>query len=418
MRSNIDEIVKELKELESLIMQCSKCGACQSVCPLYDKDLIETSVARGKLALIEAIYEGRLQQSPKILKYLDYCVMCTRCKQYCPSGVQTDEIFLRAKAVLRKIYALPNWQKAILKVIMEKPQILAKTAPLMHIGLKFGAKQVKEDIFKPLYGEFSKRNIISIKSKPFSQLFGGLNKASEEKMRVIFYPGCAITYMYTNWGEAIVEVLKHYGVSVYVPKTNKCCGIPAATMGELDLYKKMVNENLDWFDSIKDASYIITACPTCQYGLNDMGAKMTQRKTNVPMMDIVVFLKEVLNIAIEPSEEEKATLHIPCHFEHSKDNVLKEFMNSNIAKDFEVLENQSCCGFGGTFNAKYYNDSNEIPKSKIQEIKEKGFKKLFTPCPGCAMQLTDTITKADLDTKVMHPVEVIYKKIKNITTKL
>ncbi|MGC8821419.1 MAG: (Fe-S)-binding protein [Desulfurella sp.] len=414
MKDNkVDEIVKELKELEPLIMQCSKCGTCQSVCPIYDKDLIETSVARGKLALIEAIYEGRIEEAQRIFKHLDYCVMCTRCKQYCPSGVSTDEIFLRAKSILRKIKELPNWQKAVLKIIMQKPTLVAKTAPLMHIGLKFGSKQVKEDVFKPLFKEFSQRNIVSIKSRPFTSKYGGLNKAKEEKMRVIFYPGCAITYIYTNWGEAIVEVLNYYGVSVYVPKTNKCCGIPAATMGDLDLYKQMVNKNLDWFDSIEDASYIITACPTCQYGLNDMGQKITKRKAKVPMMDIVVFLKEVLSIDIEPQEEEKSTLHIPCHYEREKDNTLKEFMSKNIAKDFSSLENQSCCGFGGTFNIKYYKDSSEIPKSKTQEIKEKGFKKLFTPCPGCAMQLSDVLIKENLDTKVMHPIEVIYEGIKS-----
>jgi glycolate oxidase iron-sulfur subunit len=408
----VDEIVKELKELEPLIMQCSKCGTCQSVCPIYDKDLIETSVARGKLALIEAIYEGRIEQADRIFKHLDYCVMCTRCKQYCPSGVQTDEIFLKAKSILRKIKELPNWQKAVLKIIMQKPKLLAKTAPLMHIGLKFGSKQVKDDIFEPIIGEFSQRNVVSIKSRPFTSKYGGLNKAKEEKMRVIFYPGCAITYMYTKWGEAIVEVLKHYGVSVYVPSTNKCCGIPAATMGELDLYKQMVNENLEWFDSITDASYIITACPTCQYGLNEMGKKVTDKKAKVPMMDIVVFLKEVLNVSIKPQEEEKATLHIPCHYEHSKDNALKEFMHSAV-KDFEPLENQSCCGFGGTFNAKYYKDSTQIPQSKTEEIKAKGFKKLYTPCPGCAMQLSDVLIKANLDTKVAHPVEILYEMIKS-----
>lgn len=408
----VDEIVKELKELEPLIMQCSKCGTCQSVCPIYDKDLIETSVARGKLALIEAIYEGRIEEADRIFKHLDYCVMCTRCKQSCPSGVQTDEIFLRAKSILRKIKELPNWQKAILKIIMQKPKLLAETAPLMHIGLKFGSKHVKEDIFKPLFGEFSQRNIVSIKSRPFTSKYGKFNKAKEEKMRVVFYPGCAITYVYTRWGEAIVEVLKHYGVSVYVPNTNKCCGIPAATMGELDLYRQMVNENLDWFDSITDASYIITACPTCQYGLNEMGSKLTGKKTKAPMMDIVVFLKEVLNVSISLKEEEKSTLHIPCHYEHSKDNELKEFMHS-IARDFEPLENQSCCGFGGTFNAKYYKDSTQISQSKTEEIKEKGFKKLYTPCPGCAMQLSDALIKANLDTKVAHPVEILYKMIKS-----
>lgn len=81
-----------------------------------------------------------------------------------------------------------------------------------------------------------------MKSKPFSETHGGLHpaKGGDERDTVLFYPGCAINFIYTDWGgEAVVKVLNHFGVSVHVPPhTNICCGVPAATMGELELYKK------------------------------------------------------------------------------------------------------------------------------------------------------------------------------------
>jgi len=70
-----------------------KCGTCQAYCPLYQKDFEEPAVARGKIALIEAIYEGRFTEAGRILRHLDYCLLCGRCKANCPSGVITDEIF-------------------------------------------------------------------------------------------------------------------------------------------------------------------------------------------------------------------------------------------------------------------------------------------------------------------------------------
>ncbi len=34
---------------------------------------------------------------------------------------------------------------------MEKPELMAKMSPpLMHMGLKFGSKKIKDDIYKPL----------------------------------------------------------------------------------------------------------------------------------------------------------------------------------------------------------------------------------------------------------------------------
>ncbi|MBC7197334.1 MAG: (Fe-S)-binding protein, partial [Deferribacterales bacterium] len=51
----MDDLIKELKELEELVLQCMKCGTCQAHCPLYQKDLLESTVARGKISLIESV---------------------------------------------------------------------------------------------------------------------------------------------------------------------------------------------------------------------------------------------------------------------------------------------------------------------------------------------------------------------------
>ena len=404
-------LVEELKELEELIMRCMKCGTCQSVCPLYRKDLAEQSVARSKLALIESIYEGRLQDAGKILKYIDYCILCGRCKANCPSGVKVDEIFLRARTVLRKIQKMKGWQRAVLSLAMERPELLATIAPLMHISLKFSAKRVKNDIFKPIFKEFSERRVTSIKSEPFTKKFGGLQKAKDEKMQVIFYPGCAVNYIFPNIGEAIVGILKYCDVTVHIPKINKCCGIPAASMGDLELYKKMVNENLDYFESEK-TDYVITCCPTCEYGLKDLGLRMTARKAMTKIVDILVFLEEIAGLDISTELNEKMSLHLPCHYDASKLGLPPEFLKKHIKADFVPLDNQDCCGFGGTFNLKFYKDSKEISISKAEEIKMKDIKHLFTPCPGCIMQLTDALTTINCDTEVSHPVEMIYKEIK------
>ncbi len=391
-------------------MQCMKCGICQSVCPLYEKDVLETSVSRGKISLVESIFEKRLDKTEGVLKYLDYCILCGRCKRYCPSNVQTDEIFIEAKGILRKVNKLPAYQKAILKAAIEKPGLIESFEPIISTSMKLISSEVKPDIRKLKFP--MPKNVVSIKSKSFTLSFGGLNKAKNEKMRVIFYPGCAISYMYTSWGEAIIKTLNYYGVSVYVPKINICCGIPAATMGEKELYEKMVNKNLDWFESIKDAKYIITACPTCQWGLSDLGVRITKRTIDIPMVDIMVFLDEVLNIKPTTRETKKATLHIPCHYDHSKDDELISFIKENIASNFKPLDNQSCCGFGGTFNLKHPKDSKEVGNPKVEEIKKDKYETLYTPCPGCAMQLTDLTINAGCNIDVKHPIEDIYEGIK------
>jgi len=143
-----------------------KCGTCQAYCPLYQKDFEEPAVARGKIALIEAIYEGRFTEAGRILRHLDYCLLCGRCKANCPSGVITDEIFIRAKGLLRKIKDLSPVGKFILHIAMNKPKVFTKFAPFLHILLKIGSKNVKDDIVRPY---FTDRNVKLFSKHPLSR---------------------------------------------------------------------------------------------------------------------------------------------------------------------------------------------------------------------------------------------------------
>jgi glycolate oxidase iron-sulfur subunit len=415
----LSQIIQELSELEELIVQCSRCGTCQSVCPLYRKDWRESSVARGKVYLLESLVEGRLNDADRSFEYLDYCLLCGRCKRDCPSGVQTDQIFLKAKSILRQVHKLPSWQRLILKTAMNRPKLLAMMSPLTHLGLRMATRQVDDGIFKPhsiyrpIIGNMTNRHIVDMPAKALTSKYGGLNQADQETMRVIFYPGCASTLIYAVWGEAIIETLKHFGVSVYVPEVNHCCGIPAATMGDLQTYSDQVAKNFDYFDSIHDADTIITCCPTCEYGLGALGEAETGRQRGKTMMDVVLFLAEVLQITLSKKIrlDGSSTLHIPCHYNHEKDEVLRQFIVDNFETDYQDLENQSCCGFGGTFSIKNYAHTQQIGKLKADEIKAKNHQHLFTACPGCAMNLTDANYAAGLQVKATHPVVEIYEQV-------
>jgi len=56
------------------ISQCNKCGFCQVACPIFRTTGHESGVARGRLALLRAIIEGRLEWSkePNPLSIIGY----------------------------------------------------------------------------------------------------------------------------------------------------------------------------------------------------------------------------------------------------------------------------------------------------------------------------------------------------------
>ena len=68
--------------------QCVRCGLCLPTCPTYVETLVETSGPRGRIALIKAVSEDRLDLlSPGFVHQMSECLDCRACEAVCPSGV-------------------------------------------------------------------------------------------------------------------------------------------------------------------------------------------------------------------------------------------------------------------------------------------------------------------------------------------
>ena len=85
-------------------------------------------------------------------------------------------------------------------------------------------------------------------------------KEQASKRRVAFYGGCLIDFVYPQVGEAVIKVLKHYGVEVHFPPGQTCCGAPAKFSGATDGARKMARQNIEAF-SPEDYEAVISACP-------------------------------------------------------------------------------------------------------------------------------------------------------------
>ncbi len=102
-------------------------------------------------------------------------------KKNCPSGVSTVEIFLRAKSILRKIQKLSMFQKSILKLLLLHPHLITKLSPILHFAFKIGTKEIQNDIYQVNFKLFGDRYTKSIKKTFFTESYGGINKAKNEK---------------------------------------------------------------------------------------------------------------------------------------------------------------------------------------------------------------------------------------------
>ncbi|MGA1196249.1 MAG: 4Fe-4S dicluster domain-containing protein, partial [Candidatus Latescibacterota bacterium] len=60
---------------------------CLPTCPTYDATLSEKSSPRGRIAMMRAIADDRLEVSKTFADEMYFCLGCLACQSACPAGV-------------------------------------------------------------------------------------------------------------------------------------------------------------------------------------------------------------------------------------------------------------------------------------------------------------------------------------------
>src|SRR3989454_5312113 len=88
-----------LKDLDySLVQQCMHCGLCLPTCSTYDATKLERNSPRGRIALMRAIADERLEATQAFAEEMYFCLGCLACMTACPAGVNYAELFEHARA--------------------------------------------------------------------------------------------------------------------------------------------------------------------------------------------------------------------------------------------------------------------------------------------------------------------------------
>src|SRR2546425_5197593 len=75
-----------------LFLDCVHCGLCTSACPTYVELGDENDSPRGRIYLMRALTDGRIELTDAVREHLDLCLDCRACESACPSGVQYGKL--------------------------------------------------------------------------------------------------------------------------------------------------------------------------------------------------------------------------------------------------------------------------------------------------------------------------------------
>ncbi|HUK41970.1 MAG TPA: 4Fe-4S dicluster domain-containing protein, partial [Candidatus Acidoferrales bacterium] len=82
------------------LYQCVHCGLCLNQCPTYRALRLEPESPRGRIHLVHAAAEGRIELNERFKEHLYLCLLCRACESACPSGVHYARIAEAAREQL------------------------------------------------------------------------------------------------------------------------------------------------------------------------------------------------------------------------------------------------------------------------------------------------------------------------------
>jgi glycolate oxidase iron-sulfur subunit len=417
--------LKNLEEYRDQIEQCVKCGACRAHCPVFMAENREGRVARGKIALAQSVLEDEVGFEGKILEDMSQCLLCGSCCDQCPNKVPTEEIVAAARRRIAEQRGLSTFGKGV-AAILGRPKImnlLAKTGGTLSslflkkipensgLRLRFPAPFIEMD-----------RTLPPITSKPFRERVPEIIPGEEGQPTVLFFTGCGINYMYPEIGEAFIRALKFLGFTIIIPKDQVCCGLPAVSAGSGETVEQLANQNLTALTR-HPVDHIVTACASCNAGLGKIYAEMGDdfETMSQKVEDIFVFLvKQGLpeKLAALPRADKpvRVTYHDPCHLRTQ--GVTREpraILKALPQVDYvEMADAGTCCGLGGTYSVYHYETSRKIGAKKAANIAESSAELVATDCPGCIMQLQDSINHAGQKQKTVHILNLLDEVLEKI----
>lgn len=410
--------LKKLEDFREEIAQCVKCGACRAHCPAFGAEKHEGRVARGKIALADALLDGEVEMEERFLLDMSQCLLCGSCYAQCPNKVPTEEIVAATRLKIAEQKGLSTFGKGVATVLKNQGllDLLAKGGGALSsllfkrlpdnsgLRLRFPAPLISSD-----------RTLPNITAKPFRDRHPERIPGRADQPTVLFFTGCGINYLYPESGEAMLKALKFLGVNIIIPQGQACCGLPAVSAGAGEAVEGLAEQNLAELGKHR-CDYIVTACASCNAGLGkiypELGAEFTDYKAKVK--DIFVFLVE-MGLAEELAKLPKAaarkrvTYHDPCHLRTR--GITKEPRQVLAALpqvEYVEMENAgTCCGLGGTYSVYHYDTSKKIGAKKADFIRESGAELVATDCPGCIMQLQDSIQHAGGQQRALHILDLL-----------
>ncbi|MBV9264043.1 MAG: 4Fe-4S dicluster domain-containing protein [Candidatus Eremiobacteraeota bacterium] len=397
---------------------CIRCGLCLPSCPTYLETMTETSGPRGRISLIKAVGEGRLDvRSPEFVRQMWECLDCRACEAVCPSGVAYSQLIETARAQVesaesphasRQARTPPRW---VLRALFGNLAVLRWCVASLRWLQRLGLMSLAARLGLP--GAALAREL------PHTSFTArGQCAAATPSAGVAFlHTGCIMSAAFGNVHEATLRMLRRAGLSTVVPRTQGCCGAIAVHAGDRQFARRLARRNILAFEESGADVYVANAAG-CGSTLKEYGRlfegddrwRDRAERFSAQVRDVT----EVLDAMELPPPArriaERTTYQEPCHLAHGQRiaGAPRRLLARVLSRPLiEMRESAVCCGSAGIYNLTQPQMARRLQRRKTDAITSTSATIVATANPGCALQVAAGLREARYDASVRHVVEIL-----------
>jgi L-lactate dehydrogenase complex protein LldE len=235
-------------------------------------------------------------------------------------------------------------------------------------------------------------------------------------MKIELFVPCFIDQLYPDTAFNTIKVLQKAGCTVNYNPEQTCCGQPAFNAGFWDDAKAIGSKFLNDFS---EDSIIVTPSASCtgmvKNYYNDLFTNTAVhnkcRAIQGNIYELSDFLINILQIDYFGAElDGRAVYHDSCsalrecHIRTEPRQLLSKVLGLELV---DLKDNETCCGFGGTFSVKFDAISSAMAQQKVDNAREAGAEFIISTDASCLLHLQSYIDKNEIPIKTMHLADVL-----------
>jgi L-lactate dehydrogenase complex protein LldE len=231
---------------------------------------------------------------------------------------------------------------------------------------------------------------------------------------------CFIDQFYPETAANFITVLEKAGCKVNYNPEQTCCGQPAFNSGYWKEAKIVAEKFLNDFEK---ANIVVSPSASCSGFVRNYYSKIFKDekdwliKSHAVSSNVFEFSDFLVNhlnkIDFDAVFKHKVTFHDSCAGLREY-GIKKEprALLSNVEglELFEMEKLETCCGFGGTFAAKFHSISAAMTEQKVDNAIKTGAEYIVSTEASCLMNMEAYIKKQNLPIKTIHLVDILVSR--------